>query len=263
MLSEQGIPKLRKITKTRLKLRRKGHEFADISRLLNTYQLWLDDLYPRAKFRDALAMVEKVGHSKRMQVMRKAWLDETKPGRQNGSPDVEMSGALAVQEDGHDAANGAETSAEDLFQQMLRDEPSREDNTQKAPENDAPDDDELDALLAENGRDSGAQSQRQKPQRTGPFEEDETDEDERNALLAESNQNDLSLQTKEPSGTSTLQQGAPEEDDLEALLAEQPTAAQRHHNSSETTSGERAKTTERDGYDDFADEEEVMASMGW
>ena len=47
--------------------------------MLNLYQLWLDDLYPRAKFADGLAMIEKLGHSKRIQVMRKAWIDEGKP----------------------------------------------------------------------------------------------------------------------------------------------------------------------------------------
>ena len=49
--------------------------------MLNMYQLWLDDLYPRAKFADALAIIEKVGHTKRMQVDRKAWIDEGKPRR--------------------------------------------------------------------------------------------------------------------------------------------------------------------------------------
>lgn len=43
------------------------------------YQLWLDDLYPRAKFMDALAIIEKLGHTKKMQIMRKAWIDEGKP----------------------------------------------------------------------------------------------------------------------------------------------------------------------------------------
>ena len=46
---------------------------------MNTYQLWLDDLYPRAKFADALAIIEKLGHSKRMQTMRKEWIRESKP----------------------------------------------------------------------------------------------------------------------------------------------------------------------------------------
>ena len=43
------------------------------------YQLWLDDLYPRAKFVDGLSIIEKLGHTKRMQAMRKEWINEGKP----------------------------------------------------------------------------------------------------------------------------------------------------------------------------------------
>lgn len=50
-----------------------------MSRLLNLYQLWLDDLYPRAKFADGLAIIEKLGHKKLMQIKRKEWIDEGKP----------------------------------------------------------------------------------------------------------------------------------------------------------------------------------------
>jgi replication fork protection complex subunit Csm3/Swi3 len=50
-----------------------------MARLLNFYQLWLDDLFPRAKFADGLAMIEKLGHSKRVQIMRKEWIGEDKP----------------------------------------------------------------------------------------------------------------------------------------------------------------------------------------
>lgn len=49
-----------------------------MARLLNIYQLWLDDLYPRAKFTDGLAMIEKLGHTKRMQMMRREWINEGK-----------------------------------------------------------------------------------------------------------------------------------------------------------------------------------------
>lgn len=54
-------------------------KFSDAARLLNFYQLWLDDLFPRAKFADGLAMIEKLGHSKRLQTMRREWIDEEKP----------------------------------------------------------------------------------------------------------------------------------------------------------------------------------------
>ena len=50
-----------------------------MARLLNAYQLWLDDLYPRAKFADGLAIIEKLGRTKRIQTMRREWIREGKP----------------------------------------------------------------------------------------------------------------------------------------------------------------------------------------
>lgn len=54
-------------------------QFSDAARLLSLYQLWLDDLFPKAKFVDALAMVEKAGHKGRVRAARLAWIDEDKP----------------------------------------------------------------------------------------------------------------------------------------------------------------------------------------
>jgi replication fork protection complex subunit Csm3/Swi3 len=67
------------------------------------YQLWLDDLYPRAKFADGLAIIEKLGHSRRMQTMRREWINEAKSKDYlaNGSPSKTQ--ALAVDEIGSDA----------------------------------------------------------------------------------------------------------------------------------------------------------------
>ncbi|BCR87037.1 Chromosome segregation in meiosis protein 3 [Aspergillus chevalieri] len=79
LLSQNGIPKLRRTAKTKLRFKGKGHEFSDAARLLNFYQLWLDDLFPRAKFADGLSIIEKLGHSKRLQTMRREWIDEEKP----------------------------------------------------------------------------------------------------------------------------------------------------------------------------------------
>ncbi|KAL2807612.1 replication fork protection component Swi3-domain-containing protein [Aspergillus granulosus] len=79
LLTQAGIPKLRRAAKKNLKFKGKGHEFSDLARLLNFYQLWLDDLFPRAKFADGLAMIERLGHAKRIQTMRRAWIDEEKP----------------------------------------------------------------------------------------------------------------------------------------------------------------------------------------
>ncbi|EPE35388.1 hypothetical protein GLAREA_11087 [Glarea lozoyensis ATCC 20868] len=79
LLSAAGIPKLRKRAKDHLKFKGKGHEFSDATRLLQFYQLWLDDLFPKARFLDALAMVEKMGHKKMMQSARVEWINEGKP----------------------------------------------------------------------------------------------------------------------------------------------------------------------------------------
>ncbi|RFU25970.1 hypothetical protein B7463_g10362, partial [Scytalidium lignicola] len=78
LLSSAGIPRLRNKAK-HLKFKGKGHEYSDAARLLEFYQLWLDGLFPKAKFLDALEMVEKAGHKKRVQMMRMEWINEGKP----------------------------------------------------------------------------------------------------------------------------------------------------------------------------------------
>lgn len=216
------MSKLRKITKKHLKFRGKGHEFSDMSRLLDTYQLWLDDLYPRAKFRDGLKMIEKVGHSKRMQIMRKSWLDETKPFRKE--PSLERL-------DGENQISGAdqEMRDEDLFADMLREHESasigqaQKGTSVTAPGNevadsnpvskqkgrgpfdedddDGPDEDELDALLAEQPSQINVPSARQQP----PRNDDDAPDDELDALLAEQDQSsskNLFTPTNQPSANA-------------------------------------------------------------
>ena len=224
LLSKEGIQRLRKITKTRLRFRGKGHEFDDIARLLNTYQLWLDDLYPRAKFKDALGMVEKLGHSKRMQVTRKTWLDETKPHRRDEIlervGDVEMSGALS----GKVAEGSEETLFRDIADAQTTTGAAVLDATvPDAP--DAPDEDELDALLAQNETSASATTVQKPTVRRGPFEEDD------------------------------------DEDELDALLAEQP-SVQLYQSALSLNKGANRPTRHGHFEDDTADEEEAMASTG-
>ncbi|TDZ28012.1 Chromosome segregation in meiosis protein 3 [Colletotrichum spinosum] len=54
-------------------------QFSDAARLLSFYQFWLDDLFPKARFLDALAMVEKAGHKKQIILKRNEWINEAKP----------------------------------------------------------------------------------------------------------------------------------------------------------------------------------------
>lgn len=77
LLSSEGIPKLQSKAK-RFQVKGKGQEFSDTFKLLSMYQLWLDDLFPKARFLDAVAMVEKLGHKKKVLAMRMDWINNHK-----------------------------------------------------------------------------------------------------------------------------------------------------------------------------------------
>lgn len=139
-----------------------------MARLLNTYQLWLDNLYPRAKFADGLSMVEKLGHSKRMQIMRRQWIDEGKPKPVDDLENTEMqddaadNGAEQTQQ-GKESDNaseprrvgddfkmsGALPDEDSARVQQTQTQRERGDPGQEQARQEAPEEDELDALLAE------------------------------------------------------------------------------------------------------------------
>lgn len=149
------------------------HQFSDAARLLNFYQLWLDDLYPRAKFADGLAMIEKLGHSKRLRTMRKEWIEEERPKSQSADNDDDVLATKLpdmISEIGTRLNKATSTSAHqpDSTGHELQSETQRRSEQQSpaddpvgnhsVPEEypgmdtagqDAPDDDELDALLRE------------------------------------------------------------------------------------------------------------------
>lgn len=136
-----------------------------MAQLLRTYQLWLDELYPRAKFADGLAIIEKLGHSKRMQISRRTWIDESKPKASIEDGDAEHEPLPATSNPGSQPnATGVKHREHTSAEASLR--PSAEiydfDTTTQQRTNgagpsagspvidrEAPDDDELDALLAE------------------------------------------------------------------------------------------------------------------
>jgi replication fork protection complex subunit Csm3/Swi3 len=119
--------------------------------MLNMYQLWLDDLYPRAKFADALAIIEKVGHTKRMQMMRKEWIDEGKPRRALEHDNQEVDEIVLDRpstEHTTERMDGVE-QGEDIRPA----EPEKaQDRTASRSAGIDPDEDELDALLAESAQ---------------------------------------------------------------------------------------------------------------
>lgn len=126
---------------------------------MNFYQLWLDDLYPRAKFADGLTIIEKLGHTKRIQTMRREWIDEEKPNFFNDTinvPDTrDLTMGVSADQNGTDAPEprasnpsgsnqaGSDTADQDLFM------PDPEKETRPKVSHPEPDDDDLEDLLRE------------------------------------------------------------------------------------------------------------------
>jgi replication fork protection complex subunit Csm3/Swi3 len=156
------------------------------------YQLWLDDLYPRAKFGDGLTIIEKLGHSRQMQLQRKAWIEEGKPklpvededpdhddyqprssrpGSKHGGEiaraGTSSSRPSAEPDPGGDEGNGLDRERDGRPKQAG---PSHDQSIQSEP-----DEDELDALLAEEPSEA---TNRPAPQRPGPATERSFDDDE-------------------------------------------------------------------------------------
>ena len=151
-------------------------QYSDVARLLNVYQLWLDDLYPRAKFADGITMIEKLGHKKRLQIMRKEWINEGKPKDRfddvelvpkTSEPYQPLSSSNQRHDSGNNPAGRSQTSIVENWtdydlcgpQKQSREASRRTSQDPPADSlfipndegNDAPPEDDLDALLAEDG----------------------------------------------------------------------------------------------------------------
>ncbi|KAG2157167.1 replication fork protection component Swi3-domain-containing protein [Suillus clintonianus] len=90
LIGATGFPQLIQNIKD-FKVKGKGHELSDLHRILQVYQFWSHRLYPKTPFKDTVERVEKLCHSKRMQVRLSVWRDEAKglvkPG-ENDDDDV-------------------------------------------------------------------------------------------------------------------------------------------------------------------------------
>ncbi|KAH8686607.1 replication fork protection component Swi3-domain-containing protein [Ilyonectria robusta] len=223
LLSENGIPKLR--TRARdLKIKGKGHEFSDAGRLLSFYQLWLDDLFPKAKFLDALGMVEKAGHKKRIMIARNDFINEGKP-----------KDAEDREQDEDDDATGLIAGLGDSDRGTAAAAATQRPKT-PARDPDIPDDDDL----------YDATPRASRP--IVPILNDQPEEDDMEALIAEAEGQDRARNAK-PAGLE------PDEDDLDALMAEAEGQDQPRQAAPETrSSGENMSN-------DFDDDEAALQEM--
>ncbi|PFH57045.1 hypothetical protein XA68_15590 [Ophiocordyceps unilateralis] len=174
LLGPAGIPRLRARWRN-VRIKGKGHEFADAERLLAFYQFWLDDLFPKARFLDALAMVEKAGHKKAVIKARTELIEEGKPRDRQEDDDV-----------GDDFPPQDAAPTQTVDQSSMR---------PKTPErNDVPDEDDLyDATPRVSNRSANTQDdldalvhcQETGRQQPAPNANAEPDEDDLDALIAE------------------------------------------------------------------------------
>ncbi|OIW30755.1 Swi3-domain-containing protein [Coniochaeta ligniaria NRRL 30616] len=292
LLSENGIPKLRKRAK-HLHLKGKGHEWSDASKLLSFYQIWLDDLFPKAKFLDALGMVEKAGHKTAMHKARMDWIDEGKPKDKTFDDDGEDTYTAPAPEAAREPTRiapvfeRAKTTAAGSQRQRT---PEREDlfgdediydATPRAKASRAgggePDEDDLDALMAEaesapvrsifggGGKPAGSLF-------GGPVTAavDEPDEEDLDALLAE--QEATGPPASRPTTTAVVNSifgdGKPKapaveeaDNDLDALMAEMEGDGAASKPPPATADAAKLPDADSGPKDSFADDEEAMAEM--
>ncbi|EMT74547.1 Chromosome segregation in meiosis protein 3 [Fusarium odoratissimum] len=189
LLGPKGIPKLRQRAKD-LKIKGKGHEafqFSDASRLLSFYQLWLDDLFPKAKFLDALTMVEKAGHKKRVMIARNDYINESKPKDRTADDEEEddMFGENDASKPTEQEGTRPKTPEQDTG---VPDDDDLYDATPRAAQrnsgpivpirNDVPEDDDFEALIAEAATESHDQTSKEKGQGSKDKETNNFDDEE-------------------------------------------------------------------------------------
>jgi len=227
-------------------------QYSDASRLLAFYQLWLDDLFPKARFLDALAMVEKAGHKKIIQNARMEWINEGKPrssvhedslfdeppvpGReQQKGKTAERVAPIFEKREGERMKTPVVRGETELFgeedEEDIYGASPRGVRTQQATattggggsslfgparsmgDDDFPDDD-IDALLAE---EESMRTSKPAAKPTAPQDEDMDDMD---ALLAE----EEAMRVEKPAAATTTKASAGQDDDMDdidALLAEE------------------------------------------
>lgn len=228
LLGPYGITMLKERAE-KLRFKGKGNEFRDTARLLFLYQLWLDDLYPKARFVDALAMVEKAGHKKVLVAARDAWINKGRPKASNDDDDELGIGAVTLNDD--DNLYDATPRGATRFVNMLRDDAPA---AAAAANDNMPDDDDLEALMAEA---EGLGSRR--------------------LLFPTTNTANATTRAQNTSAAGASANGPADDDDyLNALIAE----AEAQDQQQPTQNAGNGSASGYTGHD-FADEEEAMREM--
>ncbi|KAG5438010.1 hypothetical protein PCANB_000357 [Pneumocystis canis] len=97
LLSEKGLVRIMYQAPQRIRWKGKGHEFSDLQRLLSYYQVWAHELFPKARFREVLRMIQKCGHLKRVRVQRTQWIrSKWEKGMEQEQDDLKIGDELKI-----------------------------------------------------------------------------------------------------------------------------------------------------------------------
>jgi replication fork protection complex subunit Csm3/Swi3 len=201
-------------------------QYSDAAKLLAFYQLWLDDLFPKARFLDALAMVEKMGHKRQMQVARMEWINEGRP--KSSFHEDSLFGEPAVPTGENDGGERTAPRIAPIFEKAAVERP-------KTPEGDV--DAEMDDLY-----DATPRAARQPAQTE--------------AQISISGGGSGGGSLFGPARVPIIDDGPPE-DDLDALLAEEEMLQAESAKTQALSSASKVAPQESS----FDDEEEAMADM--
>ncbi|KAG5366935.1 Chromosome segregation in meiosis protein 3 [Yarrowia sp. B02] len=75
LLGEKGLGALKHLC-SKVNLKGNGHEVGDLGRLLEMYQLWSHDLFPKGQFKNLYPLTSKAGRTANVRSLRLAWIDE-------------------------------------------------------------------------------------------------------------------------------------------------------------------------------------------
>jgi replication fork protection complex subunit Csm3/Swi3 len=91
----------------------------------------MHDVFPKARFRDCIAITEKVGHIAQLRVMRRQWIDESKPKKQMDEDDdldldgIEVLDSIEREQDAEEGGGslGEQRDVDGTKEKNVEDEP--------------------------------------------------------------------------------------------------------------------------------------------
>ncbi|KAF3939679.1 hypothetical protein ABW19_dt0205706 [Dactylella cylindrospora] len=229
LLGPDGIPYIQEHAAKKIKFKGKGHEVSDLGRLLKFYQIWADNLYPKAQFKDVVSMLEKLGSSRSMQNKREEWVEQYRMQRVQEDERLigqarelleKESGSVFIRGEAGESSTGVPKDSADAGDAaaLTREQANKDAGDSLFFRDDDDDDldelDELDAIMKE------AEKSTAPPARAAPTEDlDDDDMDELDAIMKEMEGNSGDKPPTPPAGKPKPKNIVVSDDEFEEAMA--------------------------------------------